>query len=134
MFSQNTLKVLLKFDLEENDPNEISGNSFVTTCMLLVINMFANDLSIAVEYIDRTENPETIDIFVNYNDDYMVYNRYLVSSEWPHYQNRYCFIYANSRKVPTSEMLSANMAQSVFYTSFPFLISWVYHYLILHFR
>lgn len=133
-FSQNTLKVLMHFDLEENDSNEFSGNSFVTTCMLLMINMFANDLGVAVEYIDRTENASTIDIFVNYDDDDMVDDKSMVSSEWPHYQNRYCFIYTNSRKIPTFEMLTTNLFHSIYFLFIPFVISWVYHYLILHFR
>lgn len=133
-FSQNTLKVLMNFDLEESDSNEFSGNSFVTTCMLLMINMFANDLSIAVDYIDRTENASTIDIFINYDDDDKVYNKSLVSSAWPHYQNRYCFIYANSRKIPTYEILTTNLLQYNYFITVPFAISWVYHYLILHFR
>lgn len=132
--SQNTLKVLMHFDLEESDSNEFSGNSFVTTCMLLMMNMFANDLSISVEYIDRTENASTIDIFVNFDDDDMVYNKSLVASGWPHYQNRYCFIYANTKKIPTSEILAMNVLHSIYFVVFPFIISWVYHYLILHFR
>lgn len=127
-FSQNTLKVLMHFDLEENDSNEFSGNSFVTTCMLLMINMFANDLGVAVEYAS------TIDIFVNYDDDDMVYDKSMVSSEWPHYQNRYCFIYTNSRKIPTFEMLTTNLFHSIYFLFIPLVISWVYHYLILHFR
>lgn len=124
----------MHFDLEEGDPNEFSGNSFVTTFMLLMINMFANDLSISVEYIDHTENASTIDIFINYDDDDAVYNKSFVSSEWPHYQNRYCFIYTNSKKIPTYEILTMNLLQSAYLTIFPFLISWMYHYLILHFR
>lgn len=134
-YSQNTLKVLLKFASdEEEDPNEFSGNSFVFTCMLLVLNMFANDLSLPVEYIDRAANSSTIDIFINYNDNDMVYEKQFVASAWPHYQNRYCFIYTNSRKVPTYEILAYNLTFSMYYTILPVFISWIYHYLILHFR
>lgn len=123
----------MNIELKETDSNEFSGNSFVTACMLLVMNMFANDLGHSVEYLDRIDYASSADIFINYDNDEMVYNKSLVSSEWPHYQNRYCFIYSNSRRIRTFEMLTVRILNSA-PIAIPFIVSWIYHYLILHFR
>lgn len=109
----NTLKVLLKYNENDDDSNEFSSNSFVTTCMWLVINMFANDLSLPVEYLNRINvglngKPVRIDIFVNYNDEDGVYDTSEIEMIWPHYQNRYCFIYANTKRIPPDDVLRAN--------------------------
>lgn len=121
-------------DADENgDANEFSGNTFVTTCMLLVINMIANDLSLPVEYLTKAFLFQDVDIYVNFNDEEGVYETSSVERIWPHYQNRYCFIYTNTIRVPPDELLREFSVQNI--ASFiSFCIGWLFYYIVFRSR
>lgn len=106
--------MLFKSPDEDGDENDSSGNTFVTTCMLLVINMIANDLNLPVEYyLSKTVPSQYVDIYVNFNDEDKVYEESSVELIWPHYQNRYCIIYSNTIKNLPSEILREFSVQNM---------------------
>lgn len=90
--------------------------------------MFANDLKIPVEFLNKFA--ETIDIVVNYRG---YYNESSMELIWPHYQNRYCLIYANTR------LLAADGIMGIFsifmLLSFMVLIiKFIFFFIVLRFR
>lgn len=129
---QTTLKVLFNFNEDEDDLNNFSGYTFVSTTLLLVINMFANDLKMPVEYLNKMSQSRNVDIFVNFHEDDGVYNASSVEMFWPHYQNRYCLIYANTRMLPPS-VLSFTSTYIILGT-INFNIAWIFLFITFRYR
>lgn len=131
--NQSTLKVLFNFNKDAADPNNYSAYTFVSTVMLLVINMFAEDLKIPIEYYNKVEFSSNVDIYINFNDDDGVYENSSVEMIWPHYQNRYCLIYTNTRKTTVDNILNfSNFVTILSLTSW--IIKWIYFFLVLRLR
>lgn len=115
------------------DPNNYSAYTFVSTAMLMVINMFAEDLKIPIEYYNKVEFSSNVDIYINFNDEDSVYENSSVEMIWPHYQNRYCLIYTNTRKTTVDNILNfSNYVTIISLTSW--IIKWMYFSLIIRFR
>lgn len=133
----DTIKVLVDFEKEydENDKNEFSGMSFATTCLLLVVNMFANDLNIPLEYSNVLPgvNQKEYDIFISFQDSDNVYDVNRVTSVWPHYQNRYCFVYANAKATPSLDISFSSFSSSNALV-IAFWAFWMYHCYVLYAR
>lgn len=125
--------MLFNFNKEETDSNEYSAYTFVSTVMLLVINLFADDLKIPIEYFNKVSFSPDVDIYVNFNDGDGVYDNSSVEMIWPHYQNHYCLIYTNTRKTTVDNLLS--FTNSFIILSFIFwYINWVCFYLMFRYR
>lgn len=130
---QSTLKVLFNFNKDAADANNYSAYTFVSTVMLLVINMFAEDLKIPIEYYNKIKFSSNVDIYINFNDEDGVYENSSVEMIWPHYQNRYCLIYTNTRKTTVDNILNlSNHVTILSLTSW--IIKWIYFFLVLRFR
>lgn len=125
--------MLFDFAEDENDENNLSAYTFVSTVMLLVINMFANDLKIPIEYYSKFAASKNMDIYIDLYDEINVYNASAVEMIWPHYQNRYCLIYTNTISVPADAILSyANIFVGL---CVPIsLLIWLIFYMILYYR
>lgn len=102
--------------------------------MLLVLSMFANDLNLSVAFINKIQPSDEFDIYINYDDEDQVEAGRSFELIWPHYQNRYCFIYANTRKVPPEQFIynELNVANAAAVVSF--VIGLVCFYAILRAR
>lgn len=95
--------------------------------------MFAKDLKIPVEYSNKASFSQNVDIFINFRDEDDVYNKSNVEMIWPHYQNRYCFIYTNTKLI---------VADGIFYIFSAYLlmcymvmvIKFIFFYIVLRYR
>lgn len=125
------MRVLFNFDDDENDENNSSGNTFVSTTLLMVINMLADDLKMPVEYFSKATKSLNVDFFVNFNDEDGVYNKSAVEMIWPHYQNRYCLIYANTR---LSAEDALNFSYIYLLSSMVWIMNCIFFYLLFRFR
>lgn len=96
--------------------------------MLLVINMIADDLHLSVELFDKVIGSQSVDIYVNDNNNTMD-----VELIWPHYQNRYCFIYSNTHRISPQEVLRSMSIQntSIIVSS---ILGWIFYCIILFLR
>lgn len=130
---QSPLKVLFNFAEDEDDENNFSAYTFVSTAMLMVLNMFANDLKVPVEYLNRISVSHNVDIYINFHEEDGVYNSSGVEMIWPHYQNRYCLIYANTRMLPPTSALSLSSV-FVLLSVIIFIINWIFFYLVFRYR
>lgn len=119
---------------DDCDENEFSGSTFITTTMLLIITMFANDLNLSVEYINKMHSTEALDIFINYNDENDTLDNSSLEFIWPLYQNRYCFIYANTRIVPPEQFIYNELNIPNVSALVSFLIGLTLFYFILQAR
>lgn len=125
--------MLFDFADDENDENNLSAYTFVSTVMLLVINMFANDLKIPIEYFNKFAASQNMDIYIDLHDEDNIYNASEVEMIWPHYQNRYCLIYTNTISVQAGAILRyANIFVAL--CVLMALLIWVIFYVILHYR
>lgn len=125
--------MLFNFNKEETDSNDYGAYTFVSTVMLLVINMFADDLQIPIEYFNKISFSPDMDIYINFNDDDGVYENSTVEMVWPHYQNRYCLIYTNTRKTTVDNLLSFTNSVVIFSMIFSH-INLLFFYLTLRYR
>lgn len=125
--------MLFNFNKEETDSNDYSAYTFVSTVMLLVINMFADDLRIPIEYFNKISVSPDVDIYINFNDEDDVYENSTVEMVWPHYQNQYCLIYTNTRKTTVDNLLSFTNSVIVFSMIFSH-INLLFFYLMLRYR
>ncbi|XP_031625588.1 uncharacterized protein LOC116342209 [Contarinia nasturtii] len=134
-FSANTLKVFFNFIEDDDDENNYSAYTFVSTAMLMVINMFANDLKVPVDYLNKisVSRNTSIDIFINLDENDGIYNSSFVENIWPHYQNRYCLIYANTKIMSPSTILNFS-STLIIMNSIILLINMIFFYLVFRHR
>lgn len=102
---QSSLKVHFE-EAESHDKNGFNVHSFVLKVFSIVINMLANDLNVSIERSDGVSSPQNVDIFIKTLNEGGDFNESLVEMVWPHYQNRYCFIYANTKLVFTAGVMT----------------------------
>lgn len=97
--------------------------------------MFANDINLPVTYSSAIQNinQKENDIFISFQDNDNVYDKNRVISVWPHYQNRYCFVYSNAKVMAFLELsFSSFSATNMLFIAF--CIFWFYHSYILYAR
>lgn len=126
----STLRVLFNSEIGDanGDANEFSGTTFVTTFMLLVINMISDDLDLSVELLLTDNGSKSVDIYVDDNN-----NITNVELLWPHYQNRYCFIYSNIVRISPHEMLHEWGTHNVS-IAVSWILGWIFYCIILFVR
>lgn len=132
MFTEKKLQILFKEETDINgDAAEWSGKKFITMSMILMLDMISSDLNLPIEYLNK--GSDEADIYVNFDDEdeKAVFDRKSVERIWPHYQNRYCLIYANTVRVPAQVLLrSFNVLNVAIVISW--FIGWAIFYLINH--
>lgn len=129
------LQVFMVASDDDIDENEFSGSAFITTTMLLLIGMFANDLNMNIDFISRMHSSDEFAIYVNYNDiNGTAHGNTRLELIWPHYQNRYCFIYANTQKIPPEQFIYNELNISNVSAVISFVIGFLFFYSILRLR
>lgn len=99
----------------------------------MVINMLANDLDIPVEPLDKVSSSQNVDIFINTLDEDAVYNKSQVEMVWPHYQNRYCLIYANTRLIFAGAVLNYKNLFNLL-SILVWIITYIFFFIVYRYR
>lgn len=99
----------------------------------MVINMFANDLQMPIEYFNKFAETKNVDIYIDLYGEDDVYNASSVEMIWPHYQNRYCLIYANTLIFPSDNVMSMTNIHMIF-AFIVSIICLIFFYIVFRYR
>lgn len=95
-----------------------------------ILGLIAKDMKKTLVFMNKNQ----CDIIIGNSNDNIISATY--TSIWPHYQNDFCFVYANSRQISINESnrRHSNFKNTLLYFISPIVITWIYYLLLMKFK